>query len=135
MIRNIALCLTSGSVGLGTYFGLTFVFLKSNPTIDVPLGIITPPLTLLNLYSILSSCVKSKLVSKVKDKVLIAPLESPPGLTAFACPASDLIPNPGLLSTICSPGNRSIVVLSTKSLSLPFRYENLAASINALCIV
>ena len=66
---------------------------------------------------------------------MIAPELSPPGLIAFACPDSDLIPKPGLLSTICSPGNKSIVVLSTKSLSLPFRYENLAASINALCIV
>ena len=38
-----------GSVGLGTYFGLIFVFLKSSPTTEVPLGTITPPLTLLNL--------------------------------------------------------------------------------------
>ena len=89
------------SVGFGTYFGLIFVFLKSNPTIDVPLGTITPPFTLLNLYKILSSCVKSKLESNVSDKVLIAPVESPPGLIAFACPDSDLIPKPGLLSTIC----------------------------------
>ena len=66
---------------------------------------------------------------------MIAPVTLPPGETAFACPDSDLMPNPGLLSTTCSPGNKSIVVLSTKSLSSPFRYENLAASINALCIV
>ena len=40
---------TLSSVGLGTYNGLILVFLKSNPTIDVPLGTTTPPLTLLNL--------------------------------------------------------------------------------------
>lgn len=32
-----------GIVGSGTYFGLITVFLKSRPTIDVPLGTITPP--------------------------------------------------------------------------------------------
>ena len=36
-------------VGLGTYSGLILVFLKSNPTIEVPLGTTTPPFTLLNL--------------------------------------------------------------------------------------
>ena len=40
---------TLSSVGLGTYFGLIFVFLKSKPIIEVPLGRTTPPLTLLNL--------------------------------------------------------------------------------------
>ena len=43
------------SVGFGTYFGLIFVFLKSSPTIEVPLGTITPPSVLLNLYKSLSS--------------------------------------------------------------------------------
>ena len=28
----------------GTYFGLIFVFLKSKPIIEVPLGMINPPL-------------------------------------------------------------------------------------------
>ena len=37
------------SVGFGTYNGLIFVFLKSKPTIEVPLGTTTPPWTLLNL--------------------------------------------------------------------------------------
>ena len=36
-------------VGEGTYFGLIFVFLRSNPTNDVPLGTITPPCILLSL--------------------------------------------------------------------------------------
>ena len=40
---------TPSSVGFGTYFGLNFVFLRSRPTIDVPLGTTTPPFTLLNL--------------------------------------------------------------------------------------
>jgi len=31
------------SVGSGIYFGLILVFLRSSPTIDVPLGNITPP--------------------------------------------------------------------------------------------
>ena len=31
------------SVGFGTYNGLILVFLKSSPTIDVPLGTTTPP--------------------------------------------------------------------------------------------
>ena len=60
-------------MGLGTYSGLILVFLKSNPTIDVPLGTTIPPLTLLNLYKILSSCVKSKLEFKVRVKVFCAP--------------------------------------------------------------
>ena len=64
-----------------------------------------------------------------------APVAAPAGLIAFAIPPSFLIPKPGLLSTTCSPGYKSIVVLSTKSLSFPLRYENLAASMSALCIV
>ena len=64
-----------------------------------------------------------------------APDAEPLGLIAFAIPDSFLIPNPGLLSIKWSPGNISIVVLSTKSLSFPRRYENLAASISALWIV
>ena len=43
MILNIAVELTLSSVGLGTYNGLILVFLKSSPTIDVPLGTTTPP--------------------------------------------------------------------------------------------
>ena len=135
MILKIALLATFGSVGFGTYFGLTLVFLRSKPTIEVPLGTTTPPFTLLNLYKILSSFVKSKLESNVNDKVLDAPDGSPAGLTAFATPESFLIAKPGLLSTMCSPGKSNIVVLSTKSLSSPRKYENLAASIKALCIV
>ena len=49
MILKIALFGTAESVGFGTYFGRILVFLKSRPTIDVPLGTITPPLILLNL--------------------------------------------------------------------------------------
>ena len=61
-----------------------------------------------------------------------APVAAPAGLTAFATPPSLRIPKPGLLSTICSPGYKSIVVLSTRSLSSPLKYENLAASMSAL---
>ena len=69
---------------------------------------------------------------RVNVKVLIAPVAEPLGLIAFAILDSFLIPNPGLLSIIWSPGKSNIVVLSTKSLSFPFRYENLAASTSAL---
>ena len=48
--------------GSGTYFGLIFVLRRSLPTIDVPLGMITPPRTLFNLNSSLSGDVKSKLL-------------------------------------------------------------------------
>ena len=65
-------------MGLGTYNGLILVFLKSNPTIDVPLGTTTPPFTLLNLYKILSSCVKSKLEFNVSVRVFCAPVAEPP---------------------------------------------------------
>ena len=51
-------------VGLGTYFGLIAVFLKSNPTSEVPRGIITPPWTLLSLYKALFEFVKSNTVVK-----------------------------------------------------------------------
>ena len=50
-------------------------------------------------------------------------------------PGSCRIYKPGLLSTVCSPGYSNIVVLSNLSLLGPDWYENLAASINALCIV
>ena len=80
----------------------------------------------------LSSCVKSKLEFNVRVRVFCAPDVEPLGLTAFAIPDSLRIPNPGLLSIIWSPGKSNIVVLSTKSLSFPRRYENLAASISAL---
>ena len=43
--------------------------------------------------------------------------------------------NPGLLSISCSPGYSKIVVRSNLSLFCPVWYVNLAASINALCIV
>ena len=65
----------------------------------------------------LSSCVKSKFESKVRDRVFVAPVAAPAGLIALAEPESLRIPKPGLLSTICSPGYKSIVVLSTKSVS------------------
>ena len=39
-IAEVGMSLLSGS---GIYFGLIFVFLRSCPTIDVPLGKITPP--------------------------------------------------------------------------------------------
>ena len=95
------------SNGLGTYLGLTLVFLKSKPTIEVPLGITTPPLILLNLYKILSSCSISKLEVKLNEKVSCAFVSPPDGETALAAvgfPASGLIANPGRLSIVCSPG-------------------------------
>ena len=49
------------SSGFGIYFGRILVFLKSRPTMDVPLGMITPPLILLNFTRSFVSCVKSKL--------------------------------------------------------------------------
>ena len=70
MILKIALFGTLLSVGFGTYNGLIFVFLKSNPTIDVPRGTMTPPSTELNLYKILFGSVKSKLLPKSKPKIL-----------------------------------------------------------------
>jgi hypothetical protein len=42
---------------------------------------------------------------------------------------------PGRLSTVCCPGIKRIVVFSTSSLLFPLKYENLAASIIALCRV
>ena len=83
----------------------------------------------------MSSWVKSKLELSVNVKVLVAPVADPLGLTAFATPLSFLIAKPGLLSTIWLPGKSNIVVLSTKSLSFPATYENLADSISALWIV
>ena len=64
----------------------------------------TPPLILLNLYKILSSCVRSKTDVRFNDKVSVAsystPFEpDPSGATAFATPPTVLIPKPGLLST------------------------------------
>ena len=49
VILKIADLATVLSNGFGTYFGLTFVFLRSRPTRDVPRGTTTPPLILLNL--------------------------------------------------------------------------------------
>jgi hypothetical protein len=95
------------------------VFLRSRPTIAVPLGRIHPPLVLLNLYSMLSSTSKSKTESSDRVRVDEAILSTPAGEIAFAVPPSSLILNPGLLSTKCSPGNKRIVVLSNRSLSLP----------------
>ena len=69
---------------------------------------------------------------RVNVRVFCAPVSVPPGLTAFATPLSFFIPNPGLLSTRCSPGKSNIVVFSTISLSLPLKYENRADSIRAL---
>ena len=57
------------------------------------------------------------------------------GLIAVAVPLTLFIPKPGRLSIKCSPGKSNIVVFSTKSLSFPLRYENLADSISALCKV
>ena len=99
MIRKIAAVAISSSVGFGTYLGLIFVFLKSNPTIDVPRGTIAPPSTELNLYKILSGSVKSKLLPKSRD------IESAVGRPPFGSTNSnvvapvDLIEKPGLLST------------------------------------
>ena len=135
MTLNNAVEATVVSVGLGTYFGFIFVFLKSSPTIEVPRGTITPPLILLNLYKILSSCVISKLDVKSSDRVVCAAVSAPEGDTAVAVPLTSLTAKPGLLSNSCSPGYTNIVVLSIKSLFSPFTYENLADSSKALCIV
>ena len=91
MILKIADSGTLGSVGLGTYFGLTLVFLKSRPTIEVPRGIIIPPLILLNLYRILSSCVRSKLELSVRVNSDPAKVSAPPGATAVATFATSLM--------------------------------------------
>ena len=97
MILKIADLSTESSNGFGTYFGFTFVFLRSSPTMDVPRGTTTPPLILLNLYRILSSCVRSKLEVKFNDNVSIASVcapfdPDPSGATAFATPPTSLIP-------------------------------------------
>ena len=63
-------------VGFGTYFGLIFVFLKSSPTIEVPLGMITPPSVLLNLRRTLFGSDKSKFVFKSKN-ILSFPTTAP----------------------------------------------------------
>jgi len=44
------------------YLGIILVFLRSRPTSDVPLGMITPPLILLSLYSALLGLSRSKLL-------------------------------------------------------------------------
>ena len=128
----MALEFTFSSVGFGTYFGLIFVFLKSRPTSEVPRGIIIPPLILLNLWRILSSCVKSKLESSVNDNSLPAKDSAPLGETAVAVPLTSLIAYPGLLSIKCSPGYKRIVVFSTISLSSPLKNENIADFRSAL---
>ena len=82
---------TFTSVGLGTYFGLIFVFLKSKPTSDVPLGITTPPLILLNLWRILSACVKSNTELEVRANSVVALVSAPACDTAFAVAPDALI--------------------------------------------
>ena len=76
------------------------------------------------------SCVKSKLESNVSDKVLIAPVTSPPGLTAFACPASDLIPKPGYAlifpSNWCYPHAGEPVESGIKRVAVTWYYVNQA---------
>ena len=47
--RNIAVLGMLLLLGSGMYFGLIFVFLRSAPIIDVPLGNITPPSAELNI--------------------------------------------------------------------------------------
>ena len=61
-------------------------------------------------------------------------LVEPLGATASANDGapSSLIANPGRLSITCSPGKSKMVVFSTRSLSLPLKYENLADSTRAL---
>ena len=131
MILKIALSGVAGSVGFGTYFGLIFVFLRSRPTIEVPRGSITPPLTLLNLYKSLSSWERSKFEFRVSPNSVDATVCAPAGETALA-PRLSTIPYPGLLSIKCSPGNNRIVVLSIISLSFPRTYEKRADSNIAL---
>ena len=79
------------------------------------------------------SCVKSKLDSNVKSNIAGFTCV-PSGCIPFA-PLSFCIPYPGLLSIKCSPGIKRMVVFSIASLLLPILYENLAASISALCRV
>ena len=113
-------------MGLGTYFGLIAVFLKSNPTSEVPRGIIAPPYILLSLKSSLSAVSKSKLVVKSKGG---RSFDVVPFLNKNVFVAVGI--KPGLLSTTCSPGYSKIVVFPKRSLSSPFWYENLDASIKA----
>ena len=117
MTLKIAEFPTFVSVGFGTYFGLIFVFLKSSPTSDVPLGIITPPLILLNLWRILSACVRSNTELEVRENSVVAFVSAPLCDTAFAEVPDALIAYPGLLSTICSPGYSNTV--SYTHLTLP----------------
>ena len=89
----------------------------------------------MNLYKTLSSCVISKLEPKFKSNTAAASLSPPDGETTFAAPPTFFILNPGLLSMVCSPGMRRIVVFSIKSLDEPFKYEKRADSKIALWIV
>ena len=82
---------TELSNGFGTYFGLIFVFLKSRPTIDVPRGTTTPPLILLNLWRILSACVKSNTELEVRANSVVALVSAPACDTAFAVTPDALI--------------------------------------------
>ena len=84
----------------------------------------------------MSTWFKSKFESKFKDIFSEGGDFVPDGETTLTPKAGSLrIAKPGLLSTTCSPGKSKIVVCSILSLLFPFRYENLADSINALWIV
>ena len=112
--------------GSGTYNGLSLVFLRSIPTRDVPLGMMIPPSTLLNLYSKLSGLGEPSVFCKSRSE-----LEFSMGISSSinACPDTFV---PGLLSSTYSEGYNTIVNDSKASLNCPVRYENRADSTSAL---
>jgi len=117
----VSLNIADGSIllfsGSGTYFGLIFVLRRSLPTIDVPLGMITPPRTLFNLNSSLSGDVKSKLLPNPNG--LSIWFVCPNLVVYLAFPLTSTGMNPGLLSTVCVPAARIMVVKSNLSFLCP----------------
>ena len=81
----------------------------------------TPPCTLFSLYKALSALFKSYVVVKSHAG---KSLDSVPSLNLnFAFAPSGMGIQPGLLSTICSPGYNSIVAVSYTHLTLPTNRE------------
>ena len=95
---------SSPKSGFGTYNGLTFVFLKSKPTIEVPFGTIAPPLTELNLYNTLFTLFKSN-IEPLSNSISVVPVTSDLFTSKYcALPPLFFTYKPGLLSITCSPG-------------------------------